>query len=140
MDLTGIGTAVAAVSSFVGKFFPDKTQQERDAAALELQQLIADSNIAAAQLAVDQAEATSPDRVNHWRGAIGWVCAFGLAWHYVGLPVLQYGAAVAVVAGWSSRLPAPPDLNASELNTILFAMLGMIGSHAVPKITGIFGK
>ena len=143
-DLTGAAGVVQAVTGFVGKFFPDKTQQEKDAAAQALQQLIGEQADSAAQAAIDLAEAQSPDRINHWRGGLGWACTLGVAWHFVGLPLFGYVGAfvVAVLQAFSYKavLPAPPDLSDASLSALWELVLVMLGSHAVPSVTGIFKK
>jgi hypothetical protein len=130
MDITGIGAAADAVSSIINHFFPDKTQEEKDRLALEMQGVMNARNLTLAQLDIDKAEAQSSDPLQHWRGALGWVCVAAFAWHYVGLPVFQYGAAALVSYGWAKAIPAPPDLNYGELTTILYAMLGIGTLHA----------
>jgi hypothetical protein len=133
-DATGIGALGDAVSSIVNHFFPDKTQQEKDQAALELQGIMNQFNLTKGQIDVDQAEAASTDKWQHWRGAMGWVCVVAMAWHYIGLPIFQYIAALGVVVHALGAIPAPPDLNTAELSTILMGMLGLGGMHMYQTI------
>jgi len=132
---SGAGNAIQGITDFVGKFFTDKTQVEKDKAALELQTLISGAQNDAAQIAVDQAEATSPDRLNHWRGFLGWVCGLGWAWHYIMLPFINYVYAVSFAAGWIPKMPMPPDVDLQPLVDLTFVMLG---SHAIPHIRDAF--
>ena len=125
--------AISPILDFVGRFFPDKTQAEKDQAALAIQELVSTHAEAAAQIAVDQAEASSPDRINHWRGALGWTCDVAIGWHFIGLPVFQYFHAVLMAWGWTGELPDIPDVDQMPLMQLVLLMLG---SHAVPAITG----
>ena len=143
-DITGASGVVEAITGFVGKFFPDKTQEEKDAAAQALQQLVGEQAESAAQTAIDLAEAQSPDRINHWRGGLGWACTLGVAWHFFGLPVFGYIGALVVAAvqafNYKAVLPTPPDLSDASLSALCQVILIMLGSHAVPAVTGIFKK
>lgn len=125
------------ILDFVGRWFPDKTKEEQNRFALELQQLANDHADNQSQLAINAAEAASPDRVNHWRGALGWVCDVAIAWNYILEPLLQYTHAVGVSHGWWSGLPAMPVLNDAPLMQLILLMLG---SHAIPAIAGAIKK
>jgi len=61
----------------------DKNQVEKDKITVELAGVMNEHGELMAQLAVDQAEAASPDRLNHWRGALGWVCDIAIAWNLI---------------------------------------------------------
>jgi len=57
-----------------------------------------------------------------WRPFIGWVCGVGLAWHYVGAPILSW------------FIPAPPVLTGTgDLINLLLALLGMAGLRSFEK-------
>jgi hypothetical protein len=133
-DATGIGALGSAVEGIVNHFFPDKTQEEKDKAALELQTLMAQFNLTSAQIGVDQAEAASGDRWQHWRGALGWVCVFSFAWHYVGLPLFGYVAALGVQMHLFGGIPIPPALDISELYPLLMGMLGLGAMHTYQTV------
>lgn len=136
-DMTGIGALAGAASTIINHFFPDKTQEEKDALTKEMQEMMNSQNLTLAQLDVDKAEAQSSDPMQHWRGALGWVCVAAFGWHYVGLPVFQYLAAVGVQMHWMQAVPTPPDLNTAELSTILMGMLGLGGMHVAERIKGV---
>jgi hypothetical protein len=140
VSILGADTIIEAVTGFVGKFFGDKTAEEQANAAQELQTIISNQNALAAQAAVDQAEASSPDRINHWRGALGWVCVIGLSYHFALLPMAQYLFAVAVASGWMRALPIPPDFQVGELENLVTAMLGIATLHAAPAIVNSLTK
>ena len=137
LDITGIGALADAASSIINHFFPDKTQEEKDKLTVEMQTMMNEQNLTLAQLQIDNSEAQSTDPMQHWRGALGWVCVLAFGWHYVGLQVFQYIMAVGVQQGWVHALPAPPDLNTAELSTVLMGMLGLGGMHVAERIKGV---
>jgi hypothetical protein len=67
----GVGQAVTALSGLaqriVNVFLPDKAQQEKDAATLQIQQLIAESDIFKAQAGIVQAEVGGTGIKAWWR-------------------------------------------------------------------------
>lgn len=58
-DVTGIPTIADAISSILGKFLPDKTQAEKDAAAQAMQQLALQAAAASDAAGIVKAEAQS---------------------------------------------------------------------------------
>jgi len=123
MDITGIGEVASAAKSILGMVFPDKTQQERD-------QLAASLALLNAQTSIDQAEAQSTDPLQHWRGGLGWVCAFAYFWNFVGQPLI---VAFAMLFGHPITLP---QLDIGPLATLTMGMLGLGGLHVVERVKG----
>jgi hypothetical protein len=117
------------LTDFVARFIPDKTQKEKDDFTLAMQELVSETTLAAAQIAVDEAEAKSPDRINHWRGGLGWSCVGAISWHYIGRPICLFALPFIV-----TKMPVLPDLSDTALNTLMDLVLIMIGSHAVPHV------
>lgn len=66
-DVTGIPTIVDAINGIIGKFFPDKTQAEKDAAAQAMQMLALQAQAASDAAGIVKAEAQS----TNWLTA-GW--------------------------------------------------------------------
>ena len=66
-----------------------------------------------------------------WRPAIGWVCAFAVAYQFVAHPLLTW---IFLVSGAS--LPPLPAFDAF-LWELMFGMLGIAGLRSVEKIRGI---
>ena len=124
LDLTGIGAAAESAKSILGMFFPDKTQQERDQMAASLAVLNAQTNI-------DLAEAQSTDPLQHWRGGLGWVCAFAYFWNFVGQPLI---VAFASLGGHPLALP---QLDIGPLATLTMGMLGLGGLHVAERVKGV---
>ena len=94
----------------------------------QLEQLKSDSAQALAQLDVDKAEAASTDPLQHWRGALGWVCTFAYFWNFVALPICSFAS---VAAGHPLALPG---LDAQPLYTLTTGMLGLGAYHAYQTI------
>lgn len=123
MDITGVGAVADAAKGILGMIFPDKTEEDKAklAAALALIQ---------SQTDIDKAEAQSSDRLQHWRGGLGWVCVAGYAWNFVLQPLINAGA---VIAGHPVNLPG---LDIGPLATLTLGMLGLGGLHVAERIKG----
>lgn len=78
------------------------------------------------QISVNKIEASHRSIfVAGWRPCLGWVCAMGLGLHFIGLPLLDYGIAIAVANGSLVSFPDLPVMDASELMTLTLGMLGL---------------
>jgi hypothetical protein len=115
MDITGIGEAATAAQKILAMIFPDKTEQEKSqlAAALALVQ---------AQTDINKAEAQSSDPLEHWRGAMGWVCALAYFNNFVLMP-------------WGNALGLHiPTIDIEPLSALTLGMLGLGGMHVYQKV------
>ncbi len=133
--ITGAEEAVGKIADVVGKFFPDKTEIEKAQIAGALQVQLANiQNTAAASQAqtdVDKVEAASADKIQHWRGALGWVVDAGVAVAFVIIPVTKIIVAVA-------HGQPVPDLDTTTLLEILGALLGTTALHITDrKLNGV---
>lgn len=128
--ITGAEEAVGKIADLVGHFFPDKTAIQQAQIASQLQTQLEQMKNEAAQLSaqtdIDKAEAMSVDKINHWRGALGWVSTAGVAVAFVIVPVTKI--LVAVVHGQSV-----PDMDTTTLLEILGGMLGLTGLHITDR-------
>lgn len=123
--------------AILDKLIPDPVaRQAAKVKLIELEQqgqlaaLDAELKIATGQLDVNKVEAASPDRfVAGWRPAVGWICVAGLAYQYLGQPLLTW------VSGWG-QVPAPPSLELGDLMLLLTGMLGLGGLRTVEKLKG----
>jgi len=73
-----------------------------------------------------------------WRPAIGWTCAIGVFWIFIGEPVLQY---ILIASG----IPIPPPhLDAEQLIKLTYALLGIGGTsiivRTIEKKMGVNGR
>jgi hypothetical protein len=66
-----------------------------------------------------------------WRPAIGWVCAFAVAYQFVIHPLLTWGFLVS-----EASLPPLPSFDAF-LWELMFGMLGIAGLRTVEKVRNI---
>ena len=123
MALDPITAGIDLASTIVGKIWPDKSAQEQ-------QQLSAMLAMVQGQMAIDQAEATSTDPLQHWRGGLGWVCVMGYFWNFVGDPLTN---AVSAAMGHPLSLPG---LDLGPLSTLTLGMLGLGGLHVAERIKG----
>ena len=130
MSLTGIAEVADLANGIINKIWPDKTQAEKDAAAYQMQQVIIESDLVKGQLAIDQAEATSSDPLQHWRGGLGWVCTLGYAWNFVLLPLVSS----ACIIFWHPL--TLPTLDLGQLSTLTAGMLGLGTLHVAERIKG----
>lgn len=132
MSLTGLGEVADFATNLVNKFFPDKTQAEKDALTLEVQKMTLDSQERMGQMDVNKAEAGNNSLfVAGWRPAVGWSCAAAFAWTFILAPMVTYGAAL---AGHPLSLPA---LDLSQLSPVLMGMLGLSGMRTYEKVSGV---
>lgn len=124
-DLTGLGSVADLAKDLIGRFFPDKTEQERAQIAAALQ-------IIQAQTDINKAEATNPSIfVAGWRPFIGWVCGAACAWNWVGLPVALFTAA------YFGKTLALRPADIGEMMPVLIGMLGLGGLRTTEKIKGV---
>lgn len=65
-----------------------------------------------------------------WRPAVGWVCAIGVGWAYLGHPLFLWAAAL-----WAPGLQ-PPVIHTDSLFELVLAMLGMAGLRSFEKAKG----
>jgi hypothetical protein len=124
LDIAGVGAVADLASSVINKIWPDKSEQERA-------QLAMATSVVMGQLEINKAEAANPSRfVAGWRPFIGWVCGFGCAWNWIGLPVLKAGCAL----GGLAVAVTPADV--AEMMPLLVAMLGLGGYRTYEKVAG----
>lgn len=119
-------------SLFAGAFGIDTTSEETKVKLAELelqsQQMISDQ--LTGQLKIDESEAAAPGRTwPTWREIVGYTCAAAFAYHFVIQQVLSF---LCNAAGH----PVPlPELEMSELMTVLLGMLGLgsldAGQHLI---------
>ena len=117
--------------SLLDKLFPDPEKaNEAKLKLLELQQsgalaeLQAATDLAKGQLAINTEEAKSANLfVSGWRPSVGWCCSIALFYEFLARPV-------AIGLGYGSF----PDLDMDDLNSLLFALLGIGGLRTIEKI------
>jgi hypothetical protein len=91
---------------------------------------------------VNKIEAASSSLfVAGWRPAVGWVGVLGLAYQFLGYPLMQWGWAFG--QGYDiipKGLNPPPDLDVEQLMTLLAGLLGFGGMRSFEKHKGVASK
>lgn len=134
-----IGPLADLVKSVIGRIWPDPAAQADAQLKLavmvqngELAKLAADTDLAKAQLAVNQVEAAHASLwVSGWRPAVGWCCAAAFAYKFVLAPAAAFTLAA---LGHPVELPV---LDFTEMSTVLLGMLGLGGMRSLEKIKGV---
>jgi hypothetical protein len=139
MSFDPISAALDIGGKIIDRLWPDPAQaQAAKLQLLQMQQsgqlaeLTADTDIAKAQIAVDQAEAASTSLfVAGWRPAIGWTCAAGFAYAYVAEPAAEFTARVVGYAG------PFPSVDIASMMPILLGLLGLGAMRTIEKVKGV---
>jgi hypothetical protein len=145
MDLIGIGSIIEGVGKVAGDLIT--TDKERLEMALEdrkldLDQARIDQATDLAQVDVNKTEAENPNLfVSGWRPAVGWVGVLGLAYQFLGYPLMQwiwsFGQGMDIIP---KGLQPPPDLQTDQLMVLLSGLLGFGGMRSFEKSKGVAAK
>jgi hypothetical protein len=109
---------------------------------LDLEQARIDQATDLAQVDVNKIEAENPNLfVSGWRPAVGWVGVLGLAYQFLGYPLMQwcwaFGQGVDIIP---KGLTPPPDLQTDQLMVLLSGLLGFGGMRSFEKSKGVASK
>jgi len=137
----GVGDVVEKVGDAIHKnVTSDKERMalENEAKKAEQDYTLAlakmDTDLALGQAKINEIEAASTNWfVAGARPAAMWVCVLGLAYEFVLKPFAAWGS-----ANWGWQ--APPSLDLSTLNTLLFGMLGLGTMRTVEKFKGVHNE
>jgi len=120
------------ISGVIDKTIPDENGKAKALQDIEKTLIENASSINLAQIATNQTEAKHKNIfVAGWRPAIGWSCALGIFWLFIGANFAQWGMNMAGVEG---EVPTVPS---DVLLELTFAMLGMAGLRTFEKIKGV---
>lgn len=130
---------VPVITSILDKVLPDQNASEQAKLKLaemaqngQLVELQAMADLAKAQLAVNQAEASSSGWFKGgWRPTIGYVMAAALAYQFLVQPLLVWGCAM-----WAPHVTPPAIGLDDNLWELMFGMLGLAGIRTVDKLKG----
>lgn len=115
------------------KFIPDKNAREQAREQFESQMLVAMTSLVQGQLEINREQAKhSSVFVAGARPAIMWICGAGLCWNFVLKPIVMWVAFI-----YGTDLSSAPELDTSELTTILLGMLGLGGLRTYEKRLGV---
>lgn len=125
--------AMSPILDGVLRLIPDKNKRAEAKEQFEAQMLVAMTGLVQGQLEINKVEAQHRSIfVAGWRPGIGWVCGAALAWNFIVLPLVQWGAFLA-----SYDLGSAPRLDTDELVTVLMGMLGLGGLRTYEKKLGV---
>jgi hypothetical protein len=122
-----IASPIEAIGNVFDKLFTSDAERAQAEAVLEkLKQ-----HPAELQVELNKIEAAHRSVfVAGWRPAVGWICAAGVGWAYLGHPLFLWAAAL-----WAPGLK-PPDIRIDSLFELVLAMLGMAGLRSFEKSAG----
>ncbi|QDO96776.1 hypothetical protein FNB15_05550 [Ferrovibrio terrae] len=122
-----IASPIEAIGNVFDKLFTSDAERAQAEAVLEkLRQ-----HPAELQVELNKIEAAHRSVfVAGWRPAVGWICALGVGWAYLGHPLFLWAAAL-----WSPGLQ-PPAIQTDSLFELVLAMLGMAGLRSFEKSAG----
>lgn len=145
MDLIGIGSIIEGVGKVAGDLITtdkERLQMALEDRKLDLEEKRIDQATDLAQVDINKIEAASTSLfVSGWRPAVGWVGVFGLAYQFLGYPLMQWL--------WSflqgcdiipQGLNPPPDLNTDQLMVLLSGLLGFGGMRSFEKTKGVASR
>lgn len=123
--LGGIGTLAKDIrEAITGELSPEK-----QAAIIQKTQEL-EAQAAQGQLAINLEEAKSENLFKAgWRPAVGWLGVVGMAYTFIGQPVLAWAS---LNFGWK----IPPAIDATVLMNLLFAILGLGAYRSYDKAKG----
>jgi len=125
--LLGVGDLVKAGADILDQFI--ETPDEKRALETLKERMLADAD--RLQVEVNKIEAAHRSIfVAGWRPCVGWICAFGIGYAFVLAPLIGWAVAI-----WAPEA-RPPQMDLSQLVTLLLAMLGMSGLRTFEKRFG----
>lgn len=128
-----IQSLIGPVASLLDKFIPDATEKQKLAAEIATMAERQAHEIALAQIDVNKVEAASNSIFKSgWRPAIGWVCGFAFAYHFVLQPLLIF-----VMTYLGHPVPELPEFDMASLMTVLGGLLGLGGLRTYEKTKGL---
>ena len=125
-----VGTALGIGKSLIDRI-PDPAARERAELEMRAQLLQALVEESKGQAEINKVEAAHQSLfIAGWRPAIGWACAIGFGWTFVGLPLFTW---LFTVMGVATPLP---QINHDILMELTFGMLGMGALRSFDKWKG----
>ena len=130
VDVGGIFNGIGELAKDIREAITGEISPEAKAALL---QKASDLEAAStnAQLAINLADAQSGSNFRGgWRPSVGWVGVIGMAYTFLLHPLFSW-------ASLNFNWVAPPDIDASVVMNLLFAILGLGGMRTVEAIKGV---
>jgi hypothetical protein len=135
--VAGLGDAAKGVGEFLKDIRTAITGEApidaNKRAELMTQSYQIEADLAKAQMAVNQAEASSNSLFKGgWRPFIGWVCGFGLFYEFLLRCLLPWTVSLFT----TRQLPPMPDLDMGVLMNLVAGMLGLGALRTYEKVVG----
>lgn len=127
-----ITALLPVLGDVIDRFLPDKTEAAKVKAEMEFKLLETVNSINLGQIEINKQEAQhrSP-YVAGWRPFIGWACAAGFMWAFLGKPIVSW-----IIAIYDPTLVLP-ELDIDGLLEMTFGMLGLAGLRSWEKSRGL---
>ena len=123
---------VQPIAGLLDKFIPDADERNRLAHEISTMAERHAHELAKAQIEVNKEEAKSSSMfVAGWRPAVGWICATGMGFNFIFVPL---GSFVAGIAGYPLEIVS---LDLSEMMPVLMGMLGLGAMRSFEKTKGV---
>jgi hypothetical protein len=123
---------IGPIASLLDKIIPDAVERDRLAHEIATMAERHAQELAKAQIEVNKEEAKSSSMfVSGWRPAVGWICATGMGFNFICVPL---GNFIAGVGGYPVELVA---LDLSEMMPVLMGMLGLGAMRSYEKSKGV---
>ncbi len=143
MGIDPISIALEIGSKILDKIFPDPAQKAQAQLELfklqqsgELAKLTAETDLAKAQISVNQEEAKSTSWfIAGGRPFILWTCGFAFAYATIGEPIARFLATV--IFHYDGTYPA---IDTGLTMQVLLGLLGLGGFRTLEKIKGVEGN
>jgi len=145
MDLIGIGSIIEGVGKVADSLITtdkERLQMDLENRKLDLEEKKIDQATDLAQVEINKIEAGSSSLfVSGWRPAVGWVGVLGLAYQFLGYPLMQWlWSFLQGVDIIPKGLQPPPDLQTDQLMVLLSGLLGFGGMRSFEKSKGVAAK
>jgi hypothetical protein len=127
-----IEALIGPVMGLLDKIIPDPTEKARLAHEIATLAERQAHEIAKAQIEVNNTEASSSSMfVAGWRPAVGWICAVGLGFNFIVVPLGNFAL---TVSGGDAVIPS---LDVSQMMPVLMGMLGLGAYRTFEKTKGV---
>lgn len=125
---------IGPIIETVGKVADDLITSDEERAKAELDAYVAETDRLGGQIEINKIEASNKET---WRPFIGRVCGWGLAYNFIGQPLMVWAWHMSQAAGWISiGLMPPPALDAEPLWALISGMLGLSAWRTIDKVKG----
>ena len=125
-------TLIGPISTLLDKVIPDADERNRLAHKIATLAERQAHEIAKEQIKTNQVEAAHKSLfVAGWRPATGWICASGLGFNYIVVPLGNFYLAL------SGNNVVIPNLDLSQMLPVLMGMLGLGAYRTFEKTKGV---